>query len=122
MTRYARLILAAGVLVGSMQLSADEAISITVRPAVTTWKGSARLRVLVARNESNRALIWEVDGPSYYRSSEMELNGAASPRSYFFTIRDLPAGDFEVRATVRRNDNSHVIDRSSIKVVGGPAD
>jgi hypothetical protein len=120
MTRYARLILAAGVLAGSMQLSADEAISITVRPAVANWKGSARLTVLVARNESNRTLIWEVDGPSYYRSSAIELNGAASPRSYFFTIRDLPAGDFEVRATVRRNDNSQVFDRSSIKVVGGP--
>jgi hypothetical protein len=50
----------------------------------------------------------------------MELDGAASPRSYFFTVRDLPAGEFEVRATVRRSDNSQVVDRSSIKVVGGP--
>jgi hypothetical protein len=121
MTRYARVILAAGVFVGSMQLSAEEAISIRVRPAVATWKGSARVSVLVARNELNRVLIWEVDGPSYYRSSTMELNGAASPRSYVFTISNLPAGDFEVRATVRRSDDSHAFDRSSIKVVGGPS-
>jgi hypothetical protein len=78
------------------------------------------LKVLVARNDSNRGLIWEVDGPNYYRSSEMELDGAASPRSYFFTVRDLPAGEFEVRATVRRSDNSQAVDRSSIRVVGGP--
>jgi hypothetical protein len=120
MTRYARVILAAGFFVGSMQLSAEQAISIRVRPAVATWKGSARVSVLVARNELNRVLIWEVDGPSYYRSSTMELNGAASPRSYFFTISNLPEGDFEVRATVRRSDDSLAIDRSSIKVVGGP--
>ena len=120
MTGYARLILAAGVLAGSMQPSADEAISMTLRPAVLTWKGTARLRVLVARNESNRTLILEVDGPSYYRSSAMELNGAASPRSHFFILHDLPEGAFVVRATVRRNDNSEAVDRRGLKVVGGP--
>jgi hypothetical protein len=121
MKRYVGLTtLAAGVLAGSMHLSADEAISITVRPAVASVKGSAQLKVLVARNDSNRALIWEVDGPNYYRSSTMELEGAASPRSYFFTLRDLPAGSFEVRATVRRNDNSEAFDHSHIRVVGGP--
>ena len=103
-----------------MHLSADEAISITVRPSVASVTEARNLTVLVARNDLNRGLIWEVDGPNYYRSSTMELDGAASPRSYFFTVRDLPAGAFEVRATVRRNDNSEVVDRSSIRVVGGP--
>lgn len=121
MKRYVGLMtLAAGTLAGSMHLSADEAISITVRPTVASVKGSAQLKVLVARNDSNRALIWEVDGPNYYRSSAMELDGAASARSYFFTVRDLPAGSFEIRATVRRNDNSEAVDRSRIRVVGGP--
>ena len=36
MTRFLGLALAAAVFAGSMQTSADEAISITVRPAVTT--------------------------------------------------------------------------------------
>lgn len=117
---YLRFAVVMGVLAGSMQLSADEAISITVRPAVATVKGSAQVRVLVARNDMNRALIWEVDGPNFYRSSAMELAGALSPRSYFFMLRDLPAGSFEIRATVRRNDDSAVTDRSSIRVVGGP--
>jgi hypothetical protein len=105
-----------------MHLSADEAISITVRPSVASVNGSAQLKVLVARNDANRGLIWEVDGPNYYRSSEMELSGAASPRSYFFTLRDLPAGEFEVRVTVRRTDHSQVVDKRSIRVVGGPAE
>ena len=121
MKRYVGLMtFAAGMFAGSMHLSADEAISITVRPTVASVNGSANLKVLVARNNLNRALVWEVDGPNYYRSSAIELDGAASPRSYFFTLRDLPAGSFEVRATVRRNDNTEVADRSSIRVVGGP--
>lgn len=109
-----------GVLAGSMPMSADEAISITVRPAVASYGGSAQLKVLVSRNEKNRSLVWEVDGPGYYRSSSMSLDGAASARSYFFTVRELTSGEFEVRATVKRNDNSVAVDRSSIKVVGGP--
>ncbi|HKY20010.1 MAG TPA: hypothetical protein VJM31_02225 [Vicinamibacterales bacterium] len=120
MTRYFGLILAAGFLMGSMQLNADEAISITVRPTVALVSGSARIRVLVARNERNRSLVWEVDGPSYYRSSAMTLEGASSPRSYFFMMQDLPAGSFEVRASVRRNDDSVATDRSILRVVGIP--
>jgi len=118
MTRYCGLMLAAGVLAGSMQSSADAPISITVRPAVAHTNSEARVKVLVARNERNRSLVWEVDGPNYYRSSAMELDGASSPRSYFFTMRDLPAGSFEVRASVRRDDNSVSMDRSAIRVIG----
>ena len=119
MARFLGLVIFAGILMGS-QTSADEAISITVRPAVATYRGSALLKVLVARDDKNRSLVWEVDGPSYYRSSELQLNGAASPRSFVFMMRELPAGQFEVRATVKRNDRTSVTDRSSITVVGGP--
>ena len=121
MKGYFVLTLAAGVLAGSMHMSADEAISITVRPAVTSFRGSAHLRVLVARDEKNRMLVWEVDGPNYYRSSSMTLEGAAAARSYFFVLKDLPGGEFDVRATVKRNDNSAAMDRSTIKVMGGPS-
>ena len=120
MKAYFGVAVVAGVLAGSMQMSADEAISITVRPAVASYRGNAQLKVLVSRNEKNRMLVWEVDGPGYYRSSSMPLDGAASPRSYFFMVRELPAGEFDIRATVKRNDNSVAVDRSSIKVVGGP--
>jgi len=120
MKGYFGFALAAAVFAGSMQMSADEAISITVRPAVASYHGNARLTVLVSRNERNRMLTWEVDGPDYYRSSSMSLDGAASPRSYFFMVRELPAGEFDVRVSVKRNDNSVVMDRRSIKVVGGP--
>lgn len=118
MKGYVRIMLVTGFLAGSMQLSADEAISITVRPAVAVANGNAQLKVLVGRNEMNRSLMWEVDGPNFYRSSLMELEGASAPRSYFFLVKGLPEGYFEVRATVVRNDNSQVVDKSRIMVVG----
>jgi hypothetical protein len=119
MTRFLGLAVFAGIVMGS-HTSADEAISITVRPAVATYHGSAQLKVLVARDDKNRSLVWELDGPSYYRSSELQLNGAASPRSFLFMMRELPAGEFEVRATVKRSDRTASTDRSTIRVLGGP--
>ena len=109
----------AGIFAGSMQIRADEAISITVRPAVATARANAQLKVFVVPDEKNRTLVWEVDGPTYYRSSTMEIDGASAPRRYVFMVRDLPAGDFEVRATLMRNDRSVAVDRSTIKVIGG---
>ena len=119
MKSYVRLMVAISVLAGStLQSSADEVISMTVRPAVATVHGSARVKVLVARNELNRVLVWEIDGPSYYRSSATELDGASSPRSYFFMAHDLPAGLFDIRVTVKRNDNTEARDRGQIRVAG----
>ncbi len=120
MKRYLGLMITAGILAGSLSANAEKAISITVRPSVATVHGSARLTVLVTRDEKNRALTWEVDGPNYYRSSSIELSGASAPRSYFFTVRDLPAGEFEVRVTIKRNDRTESMDRGRILVVGGP--
>jgi hypothetical protein len=121
MRNYLGLFVAAGILAGSMQMSADEAVSITVRPAVTSYRGNAQLKVLVSRNEKNRSLVWEVDGPNYYRSSSLDLDGAAAARSYFFMVKDLPAGEFDVRVTVKRSDSSAAVDRSSLRVIGGPS-
>ena len=75
-----------------IHLSADQAITITARPAVIPAKGSALLKVIVERNAMNRTLVWEVDGRAYYRSSTMQLEGSSAARSYFFMLRDLPGG------------------------------
>ena len=120
MTRLFGVAIVAGIFAGSIHSSADEAVSITVRPAVATYGGNAQLKVLVARDDKNRLLVWEVDGPNYYRSSALQLDGASAPRSYVFVVRNLPDGMFDVRATLTRMDSTTVVDRSSIKVVGGP--
>ena len=120
MTRLVVLTIA-GLLAGSMQTSADETIAISVRPTVATFPGSAHLKVLVTRDAKNRVLVWEVDGPGYYRSSSQELDGASAPRIYQFLLQGLPPGEFEVRATVRRSDRTVARDRCTIRVIGRPS-
>lgn len=122
MGRWVVLIGTAGMLMGPMQTNAEQAISISVKPAVTGYRGTVRLRVLVARDEGNRSLRWEVDGPDYFRASQRALDGAAAARTHEFLLRDLPAGQFEVRAIVTRRDRSSAMDSRTLRVVGGPSD
>ena len=120
MRRYLRLVLLTGCMAGSSQMiAADAQVTIAVRPAVTTAHGNAQLKILVERNDRNRLLTWEIDGPNYYRSSRVELEGATAPRSWFFLVKDLPEGEYDIRATVDRSDNSHTMAASSIKVLPG---
>ena len=118
MKSLTRIILASWIVAGSLQLNADDAVTIAVRPRVTNIGGTAELKVLVSRNEANRKLLWEIDGPNFYRSSEVQLDGASAPRSYLFRVHNLPSGEFEVRATVKRNDESTAADRSDLRVIG----
>ena len=114
---------AAAILIGALSsgvpLNADEPITVSVYPAVATARGTAQLKIFVERNEQNRTLTWEVDGPKYYRSSTAQLDGLDSPRSWFYFLKDLPAGQYAVRAIVKRNNNSESAARTSITVVAG---
>jgi hypothetical protein len=108
-----------GSLIASKPLDADTPIALSVYPTVAVARGTAQLRVLVERNDANRALIWEVDGPNYYRSSTTQLDGTAAPKSWFFFVHDLPEGEYAVRATVIRSNNSESMAMSKIVVVSG---
>jgi hypothetical protein len=119
-TTFLGSILAAACVARSLPASAEKAVSIAVKPAITMASGDARLTVLVARNAHNRVLFREIDGVNYYRSSTVQLDGASSPRSYLFVVRDLPAGEFEVRASVRRVDDTTATDRGRLLVVAAP--
>jgi hypothetical protein len=106
-------------LVTGVVVYADSAIGLAVWPRVAYAHGYAQLRVQVERSDANRTLTWEVDGPSFYRSSTIQLDGASSPRNWFFLVQNLPEGDFVVRATVKRNDRSESMAQSTISVKQG---
>ena len=117
-----RYIFAAAILLGAVSsaapLNADESITLSVYPAVAVARGEAQLKIFIERNDQNRTLNWEVDGPNYYRSSTAQLDGADSPRSWFFAVKDLLPGTYQVRAAVKRNNNSESSASTQMRVVG----
>jgi hypothetical protein len=103
---------------GATPLNAGEAITVSIYPAVTVARGEANLKIMIERNEQNRLLAWVVDGPSYYRSSTATLDGAESPRSFFFAVKDLMPGAYQIRAVVKRSNNSESVAATQMRVVG----
>jgi hypothetical protein len=97
---------------------AVQPIAVTVHPAVRPAAASSRVRVQVDSNEMNRQLVWEVDGADYYRSSSIQLDGASAPRTFFFMLHNVPEGEYQVRATVVRNNDSQAVAATTMAVVG----
>lgn len=120
--RDVRHIFATAMLLGAISaapaLNADESITVSVYPEVAVARGEARLKIFVERNDQNRVLSWEVDGPGYYRSSTTQLNGADAPRSWLFFVKDLAPGPYEIRATVQRSNNSKSVALTQMRVIG----
>jgi hypothetical protein len=107
-----------GVVGAAAPLNAGEPIAVSVYPAVAVARGEAQLRIVVERNQDNRVLAWEVDGPSYYRSSTAQLDGADAPRSWLFFVKNLSAGSYQVRAVVKRSNNSESVAATQMMVMG----
>lgn len=114
-----RVLLAVALLAGGgAVVRAVQPVAVSVHPTVTSVRASTRVRVQVDTNEMNRKLVWEVDGADYYRSSSIQLDGAAAPHNFFFMLHNVPAGEYEVRATVIRNNNSESVAATTLAVVG----
>ena len=57
--------------------------------------------VRVEPNDLNRYVDVAVNGEDYYRSSAFQLDGASAPKTLPpFEFKDIPAGEYEVSATI----------------------
>ncbi len=59
-----------------------------------------RSTVRVTPHPDNRLLRLTLDSPDYYRSSDVQLDGASAASAHFFNWTSLPAGSYSVVATV----------------------
>ena len=103
---------------GAVLVRAVQPVSVSIYPAVTSVGSSARVLVRVQSHELNRTLVWEVDGPDYFRSSSIQLEGASAPRSFRYVLNNVPSGEYRVRARVIRNNNSESLAEATMVVVG----
>jgi hypothetical protein len=79
---------------------ASEPLTMTVSPARSFAPTNLTIRVHVEPDAGNRALEVVADSGEYYRSSRIQLDGAAAPRTISLEIRHLPGGDYDVRGAL----------------------
>ncbi len=69
-------------------------------PTVMLAPGDLLLRTLIEPDPANSAIQITIDSSDFYRRSEIPLQGGAAPRSSAFEYRDLPRGQYEIRAVL----------------------
>jgi hypothetical protein len=87
-------------------------------PGFVPAPASVRLRVVVEPDDDNRILRVSADDGVHFRSSDVQIDGSAGPRTSFIEWRDLAAGDYELLARVGRTDGREWTARTVLRVVG----
>jgi hypothetical protein len=111
-----------GALTRSSVLSAREPDVTVSLPAVMRAAGAVRAVVRIPRDADNRMLRVTFDSGSFYRSSEVPLEGANAPQTHAFTWHALPAGTYDVTIELVGNGRVKRLVRRQLHVVGFESD
>ena len=80
--------------------------------------GYLRSLIRVAPNAENRSMRVEIDSAGYYRSSEIQLDGASAPMSHFMDWKEVPAGKYELTVTVMGVSGPRTVRHLTFQVLG----
>ena len=98
---------------------AGEPVSVRVNPTVAIAPTMLAIRVSVTPQPQNRALEIVVDSDDFYRLSRVQLEGDRAPTINTLKIDRVPAGDYEVTATVIAADGRRgTTARARVEVMG----
>ena len=84
----------------ALPLGAVERVTMTVSPIQSFAPSDMVVRVHVAPEAANRAVVIVADSGEYYRSSVVQLDGESGPRMIVLELRSVPGGDYQIRAAV----------------------
>ena len=97
------LALASIILVSSLATTAsaddpERPLHVRISPTMAHAPADLYIYVSVARRPDNRLLRVSAESDDFFRSSETQLDGEYSARVTLVRFRELPPGDYEIRA------------------------
>jgi hypothetical protein len=87
-------------LTAGLRASGPEPMTLKVSPSVAFAPATLVVRTTIEADQRNRAVEIVAESPTFYRSSEIQLDGDKAPRTNTFELRSLPPGSYEVKATL----------------------
>jgi hypothetical protein len=100
--------------------NATDRVAFTLSSTVMNIFGELHATVRVDPKEENRTLRVSLDGPLYFASTDVQLDGAAAARIHDMWWRFLPPGHYTVTATVESASGHTYVERKNLRVIGGP--
>lgn len=98
-------------------LSAASPVSLRVRPQIGFAPLTVRADVSIPRDPSNREACVQLDGTMFSESC-WPLDGEKSPTVFTRFWVDLPAGEYQTRAGLRRTRDVQFTPPVSVTVIG----
>ncbi|HEV3216686.1 MAG TPA: hypothetical protein VGZ27_13225 [Vicinamibacterales bacterium] len=80
--------------------NSGERLTIAVSPMSSFAPTNLAVRVHVTPDAANRALEVAADSGAYFRSSRIQLDGQDARTTMMLEFRNVPGGDYDVRATL----------------------
>ena len=92
--------------------------SVTFSPVVAFAGTDLRVIVRVTPDAGNRRLQLSIDAPTFYASTERQIDGLEGARAHTFSVHQLPAGDYQIIATLEGSGGVRSRVTRSFKVMG----
>lgn len=82
-------------------VDAGAKLMLKVSPRVSSAPSTVVVRALVPKDADNRTLLIDADSGTFYRSSEIQLDGDRAPLVTELQLKNLPGGEYTVVAVLR---------------------
>jgi hypothetical protein len=96
---------------------ATEKLMLRVTPNVSSAPSNVIVMATVAKNTDNRWLRIEADSGSFYRSSEIQLDGDQAPTVTQIRLSNLPSGEYVVSAVLGTSRGDETTVRRTVIVL-----
>ena len=100
---------------------AEEVVGIRLRGRFYSEPATVLVTVTVRPDQDNRTLVVQADGERLFRSSEVALEGENGRRVHTLEFKNLPAGQYVLRAEVHSSAEIRGA-AEELLVVGDPGD
>jgi hypothetical protein len=100
MMKHITVILGGGLLLIALAAEATPQIEVSVSPTYGFEPVNLVVAVVTASHADNRILRVVAESEEFVSSSDRQLEGSGSPRVARFEFRAIPAGAYEIRATL----------------------
>ena len=97
---------------------AKEVVEILLRGHYFVEPATVQMTVAVEPDAKNRSLRIEADGDRLFRASQVALEGAEAKRIHSVEFKNLPAGNYILRAEVLSNDDVRGMAEQELVVSG----
>lgn len=106
-----------GLILGSGSTTASEKLMLRVTPNVSEAPSTVIVKATVTRNADNRWLRIEAESESFYRSSDVQLEGDKAPLVTEIRLNNLPGGEYTVSAVLRNSLGEETVVRRTALVL-----